>query len=233
MRQNGHDPTLSAPGQEELVPAALLHGRFQLPARRVAGLPHAATRGDLQAVGGKEAACRLALAASFGRTVASPAAAPPCPDALLACEWDVTRLFGQCDIARRGLKAGWACPEEDHTWNEGIDATLALAVEDGCGAATLVIDGEPYVTHQQPTQDMTVTVNGHFAAFWRMTERGGRTLRIGIEPEWWVIRHGRPVLNVGFHLPDSVRPIDIGDGQDGRAIGFCFRTLLVNRAEVS
>jgi hypothetical protein len=153
------------------------------------------------------------------------------PDPILACEWDVTRLFGLSDIGENGLRAGWAHPEHGHTWNDGPDATLVLAIDDGYGAATLCIEGEPYVLDAQPHQDITVYINGHRAAYWRLMKRAGRTLRVEVEPEWWVSRDDRPVLSIVFHLPDSVRPVDIGDGNDGRAVGFCFRTLLLTRAE--
>jgi hypothetical protein len=151
----------------------------------------------------------------------------------LVCEWDVTRLFGLSDIATSGLKGGWAQPEEEHTWNDGFDATLLLAVDEGRGAATLTIEGQPYITGQRPVQDITIYINGYRAAFRRMTARTGHTLTIRIEPEWWVTRDDRPALNVLFHLPGSVRPSEIGDGSDGRNVGFCFRTLLLSRAEPS
>jgi len=74
---------------------------------------------------------------------------------------------------------------------------------------------------------MTVYVNGYRAGFWRLVERLEHTLRIGVEPEWWFRRTGRSVLKVVFHLPTSVRPVDIGDGVDSRHLGFCFRSLLL------
>lgn len=147
----------------------------------------------------------------------------------LVCEWDVTRMFGMSDIGERGLGSGWSHPEESHAWNDGFDATLNVVVEEGYGDAAVVIEGEPYVVPAHPKQDVTIYINGHRAGFWRLTGRGENVLRVDIAPEWWVTRDEQAVLKVVVHLPDSVRPADIGIGDDGRRLGFCFRGLRISR----
>lgn len=150
-------------------------------------------------------------------------------DAALECEPGVMRLFGLTDIGTQGLNSGYAYPEYGHNWNEGVDATLMLAVRGEIGATTLTIEGEPFVTRSQTLQEVTVYVNGHRAAFWRLSRRTDHSLRIPIEPEWWFPRNGWSALKVVFHLPYSVRPVDIGEGEDGREMGFCFRSLLLEQ----
>jgi hypothetical protein len=156
---------------------------------------------------------------------------PAAAGAVLECDPGVIRLFGLTDIKSRGCRRGFADPEYGHNWNHGFDPTLVLSVEGEIGAATLVIGGEPFVTRSQPVQDLTVYVNGYRAGFWRLVDNTNYSLRIEIEPEWWFLRDARAILKVVFHLPNSVRPGDIGEGEDGRELGFCFRTLLLEPLE--
>ncbi len=159
-------------------------------------------------------------------SVTNPTSAP---EAALECEPGVMRLFGLADIRTQGLASGYAYPEYGHNWNEGVDPTLVLGAKGDIGAAALIVEGEPFVTRSQPSQEMTVYLNGHRAAFWRLSRRAEYSLRINIEQEWWFPRNGWSVLKVVFHLPNSVRPVDIGEGEDGREMGFCFRSLLLEQ----
>ena len=145
----------------------------------------------------------------------------------LEYEPGVVRLFGAADIGVTGLKSGWSYPENGHTWNEGIDATLVLSLEDVEGVSHLVVEGQPYLSAQQPVQEITVFVNGFWAGFRRLTGLGAFSLDVEIQPEWWFRRGDRFLLNVVFHIPTSVRPVDLGEGTDSRTLGFCFRSLLL------
>jgi hypothetical protein len=147
---------------------------------------------------------------------------------LLECQPGVVRLFGIADIGQNGLVSGWAFPEEGHTWNEGYDAVLAVSAASPPGPCSVVVEGEPYVSRQQPVQDVTIYANGRRAGFWRLSERTEFDLQAPIEPEWWFERGDIWTLKLVFHLPNSVRPCDIGDGADGREIGFCFRTFQIS-----
>lgn len=140
----------------------------------------------------------------------------------------VMRLYGRADIATRGLVSGWAVPEEGHTWNDGLDAIQWVeAVQQPAGPVTLTVEGVPYVFGEAKRQDITLYANGYRVGFWRMPERRLSTMTTRIEPEQWVVRRGLAYLNLTWHLPGSMRPNDIGDGADGRLIGFAFRTLLI------
>ena len=50
-----------------------------------------------------------------------------------------------------------------------------------------------------------------------------------LEPEWWFTRGTRSVMRLLFYLPHSARPKDLNDGQDGREIGFCFRSICMRQ----
>jgi hypothetical protein len=146
-------------------------------------------------------------------------------DHALDCEPGVVRLFGAADIGIRGMLSGWSGPEEGHTWNDGIEAALALAVRAPPGPLLLLLTGEPYVNRARPTQELTLFGNGLRFGFWRLNQRTETTLAVPLEPEWWLRRGDYAVLRLAIYLPNSIRPRDIADGSDGREIGFCFRSL--------
>lgn len=146
-------------------------------------------------------------------------------DTALECEPGVTRLFGEADIGSQGMVDGWAMPEEGHNWNDGLEAVYAIAVRPPVPRLQLVLSGEPYVTRARPIQELTLFGNGFRLAFWRMTARVETLLDVALEPEWWHIRGQVARMRLLLHLPLSVRPKEINDGQDGRELGFCCRSI--------
>ena len=149
----------------------------------------------------------------------------------LRMEAGIIRLFGKGDIASRGLVGGWAAPEEGHIWNDGLEAvqTIELA-QQPAAALTIVVEGVPYVYGNASRQDITLFANGYRLGAWRFSERRLATLTALVEPEHWFIRNGAASLRLTWHLPGSARPSDIGDGPDGRIIGFAFRTICLQEA---
>ena len=140
------------------------------------------------------------------------------------------RLFG---LDRHSARKVW--PAATPIRNTGTTGTRAWtrrwcsAAEGETGAATLTIEGEPFVTRAQPLQPMTVYANGCRAAFSAPVQARHCALHIPVEPEWWFHRSGWSVFKVVFHLPNSVRPVDVGEGEDGREMGFCFRSLVLEQ----
>jgi hypothetical protein len=150
-------------------------------------------------------------------------------DTALDCEPGVIRLFGAADIGNRGMVSGWSSPEEGHTWNDGIEAIYCISVRPPLARFGLIVTGEPYVTRARPAQELTLFGNGWRIAAWRMTARIDTALTVTLEPEWWFTRGSRSVMRLLFYLPNSARPKDLNDGQDGREIGFCFRSICLRQ----
>jgi hypothetical protein len=146
-------------------------------------------------------------------------------DSILDCEPGVIRLFGAADIGTKGLLSGWSGPEEGHTWNAGVEAAYALAVKPPVTRLLLTLMGEPYITRARPVQEMTLFGNGYRLGFWRMSARVETVLQVVLEPEWWLERGSRATMRLLLHMPHCVRPKDINDGQDGRELAFCARSL--------
>jgi hypothetical protein len=145
--------------------------------------------------------------------------------AMLSLQPGVTRAFGPEDIGEAGLLSGWAAAEAGHAWNDGADATLLIATRPKPGAFELEIEAEPYITRQNPTQELTLFANGARAGFWRISNRDVTRMTAWIDPMWWREHHERAVLRLVLHMPQSVSPRDLGDGEDLRQLGFSFRRI--------
>jgi hypothetical protein len=150
----------------------------------------------------------------------------------LSVERDVIRLFGQGDIANHGLVRGWALPEERHIWNNGFDATMIIEASLPTGPTTVFIEGVPYLYGKSDWQEITLFANGYRVGWWHLTQSKQIILTARIEPEQWFNRQGRGFLNLTWHLPNSACPVDLGDGEDSRLLGFAFRTLSLSEATV-
>jgi len=150
-------------------------------------------------------------------------------DTALDFEPGVIRLFGEADIGQRGMISGWSQPEAGHAWNDGQEAVYQIAVRPPIGRFDLTILGEPYISRARPFQEMTLFGNGYRIASWRMRARTETRLNVTLEPEWWFTRNRRHVMKLLFHMPTSARPNDLNDGQDGRELCFCFRSIYLRR----
>jgi hypothetical protein len=141
----------------------------------------------------------------------------------------VTRLFGSADIAQGGLISGWSAQEPGHNWNDGDDACLLLWSQDlPLLPCMLVVEGSPFLAEGVGRQRVTFYANGRRLGFWELTESRRHVLEASLEPEYWLHRDGGGLLNLVWHFPDAVKPIDLGQGEDHRKLGFCFRSLTID-----
>ena len=148
-------------------------------------------------------------------------------DVLQDVEFDlgIARSFGTRDMGASGLVSGWSEPEEGHVWNDGFDCVLQFAAPSLRKPCRLSFEGQPFIGKDCPRQDVVLFINGFRAGFWRLEESRLYTLAADIEPEHLFQRQGHTVGKCTWHLPDSVRPIDHGLGDDSRMLGFCFRSI--------
>ena len=148
----------------------------------------------------------------------------------LLCRPGLRQRFGIKGNSHQGFGAGWSAPEPHYIWNDGPEAELIVALDGAVTPMQLTLEGMPFVTARVPAQVLELYVNGHHAGFVRLRDSDGIRLRCDIEPEWWVMRDGVAVLKLLFHLPDSARPADLGEGADRRALAFCFLSLQLDPA---
>jgi hypothetical protein len=143
----------------------------------------------------------------------------------------IQRLFGTCDIRTAGLGRNWATPEEGHVWNDGPNASFFVSSDMPKGRCLLGFEGEPYIRPGCSKQDITLYVNGLRLGFWRLTDTVSYQLLAPVEPEQWLARGKEGLLHIIWHLPDSIQPASLGDGEDRRELGFCFRSFTVRELD--
>ena len=141
----------------------------------------------------------------------------------------VTRFFGLGDLNDKYFDRGWAAPEQNHSWNDGIDASFIISLKSRpTQTCALQIRGIPYLTDNIQRQDMTLYVNGHRAAFWRLDARQPYLLVAEIPPEFWVERNGKGFAKYLWHLPSSAKPSETAGVNDQRQLGFCFLEITLD-----
>jgi hypothetical protein len=145
----------------------------------------------------------------------------------LTTDIGVIRCFGLGDIGAAALGRGWAAPEDAHNWNDGPEAQLTLVVVRPDFRCVLVVEGAPLLDPAQPYQDICVFVNGWRLGFWRLTDAAPVQLELMVEPFHWRAAGPNGVLDLAFHLPNSLRLSSVRADGDVRELGFCFRTVAV------
>jgi hypothetical protein len=144
-------------------------------------------------------------------------------------ELGVTRFFGQGDLNDKYFDNGWAAPEENHSWNDGLDASLIILLKSRpTQTCALKVRGVPYITDNIYSQDLTLYVNGYRAAFWRLDARQTYLLVAEIAPEFWYERNGMGVAKCLWHIPGSVKPSTTSGISDQRRLGFCFQEITLD-----
>lgn len=139
----------------------------------------------------------------------------------------VSRLFGNGDIAHEGMVSGWAVPEENHNWNDGIETTFELVVKASSAALDIIIEGVPLVNDKCPSQEITLFANGFRIGYWRLRESKPYSLTAQIEPEQIFWRDKVGYVKCVWFMPNSVRLSEIQDSTDTRQLAFCFRSIQI------
>lgn len=139
----------------------------------------------------------------------------------------VTRIFGRHDIEDSALISGWAIPEDQHVWNNGLETVLRILIPDPGRQITLSLECTPFLSDSCPFQDVTLFINGARIHFWHLTEPGIYILDAIVEPRDFRINHGFAALTCVWLLPQSTRPADSG-GHDMRELALCFRALTIH-----
>ena len=151
--------------------------------------------------------------------------------AILSLQPGVCRRFGAEDIGETGMVQGWAGVEPGHAWNDGVDAVLLVGTRLEPGPVELEIEVEPYVTRQNPVQELTLYVNGARAGYWRMSARVVTALTAWIDPGWWRVVNDRAVLRLVFHMPQAISPAELGECDDLRQLAASFRSVQLRAAK--
>jgi hypothetical protein len=143
----------------------------------------------------------------------------------LVLEAGVKRSFGLRDVGAHGLISGWATPEDEHTWNDGPTADLAIGTKSVQSDYRLDIQGRPFLAPGCESQDVTLFANGLFVGYWQLREAKPYVLSATIDNSVFVKKSGLGVAKLTWLVPKSCRPSELRLGDDHREIGFCFQSI--------
>jgi hypothetical protein len=132
-------------------------------------------------------------------------------------------VFGAAGNAAPVTRAGWSVPEPGYTWTVGPRARLVLPRPAESGAHELQIQLAPFVhPGRLAFQRLGLTVNGARLATWRIAEQ---VVIAAAVPA--ALLAARDAVELVFDLPDAARPVAISGFNDGRALAFSFRRLML------
>jgi hypothetical protein len=143
----------------------------------------------------------------------------------LVLEPGVKRSFGLRDVGAHGLISGWATPEDEHIWNDGPTADLAIGTKSARSDYRLEIQGRPFLAPGCDSQDVTLFANGLFVGYWQLREAKPYVLAAKIENGMFHKKAGLDVLKLTWLVPKSCRPSELRLGDDHREIGLCFQNI--------
>ncbi len=114
------------------------------------------------------------------------------------------------------LASGWSSPEAWGIWSDGEDATVLLPAAENL--RMIVLEANAWVTPAHPEQRVRVSLNGIFAKDISLKSNTANRIEIPIADEMHGLLSASEPLNLQFEFSDAARPVDLGAGNDGRAL---------------
>ena len=116
------------------------------------------------------------------------------------------------------LGKGFGAPEEWGVWTIADTAELDLPIS-AEGAVLLIFEGTGFTPSGAPAQQITVSVNNRQAAVWQAARGDLQEFRLALEsaPEG--------ALRISLAIAAPSAPIDCGEGNDFRRLGFGLRAV--------
>jgi hypothetical protein len=133
-------------------------------------------------------------------------------------------LFGHHGAARQLTREGWALPEPGFQWTGSTFARIELPAPAGPGPHLLQLDFVPFTVPEQPAQEVAVTLGGKVIG--QFAAAAPSVLGLPLPDD---LVSGQDSLRLGLHVPDAIRPCDVGLGQDSRLLGLSFRAITLDR----
>ncbi len=133
--------------------------------------------------------------------------------------------FGHNGAARPLTREGWALPEPHFQWTGSTFARFELPAPTMPGPLLLQLAIVPFTApDQRPNQDIAVTLGGKVIG--QFVAEAQTVLGLPLPDD---LVTGQDKLQLGFHVPNAMRPIDVGLGTDSRLLGLCFHAIGVDR----
>lgn len=132
--------------------------------------------------------------------------------------------FSMVGNANKYLAHGWSASESWGTWSSGNSATLVLPVSD---AKRLIFDALPYLIGSHDRQTIELKVNDIPALVHTFRPEEVNPLVLDISEEIRASMRKTKLMRIKFFLPDAVRPIDVGGGEDVRTIALGLKNITI------
>jgi len=134
--------------------------------------------------------------------------------------------FNLGESGQNYLVGGWSQPEPWGTWSDGKDAVIKLHVTNP-NANRLVLEVNPLVSSSHPHQRVEVRVNDSSSSTVTLSAISEQRFEVSIPPEVQEQLKYRTLITLQLHLPDAVRPVDIGISNDKRELAIGLVALSV------
>lgn len=135
-----------------------------------------------------------------------------------------TISFAAKGMSHRYTVTGWADVEPDHTWTNGVSATLRFKVRRTSGAVVLNMTMHGFTRPPEvPYQPVDISVNGEKIGRWNVDDL--KVYAVVIPAKFVATRE--PRLTIDFQIPKATAPADAGLHSDFRRLGLCVQKLVL------
>ena len=136
--------------------------------------------------------------------------------------------FGERGMSHRHKKTGWSDPEPEHTWTDGVAASLSFRVDPAEVPLILSMTMSGLTKPPQlPFQPVDISVNGEKIGSWEVSELNTYTIVI---PQKFVPTKEPSTLTIDLYIPKATSPAELGMHADFRRLGLCVLDVKLNRA---
>ena len=117
---------------------------------------------------------------------------------------------------------GWSYPETFGVWSEGNQVKLVIPLpRDSKGALEsingITLEMRALISPNHPQQQVDIWVNGHYQKTSILQKNQGNIIHVSIPSDQ--IDSGQDYLEIELKLPNKVKPVELGLGNDIRELG--------------
>jgi Family of unknown function (DUF6311) len=131
--------------------------------------------------------------------------------------------FGESGDGLPYLTKGWSVPEPSRTWSDGTNVEIVLPVSSK--AQSVFIEANAFVTASHPIQRVVIRVNEVVLLNVSLRGEGAHLLEVPLPDAVQEQVSGEHLLRLTMHLPDAVRPVDVGINGDTRKLAIALRSI--------
>ena len=133
--------------------------------------------------------------------------------------------FGETGEGLPYLTKGWSIPESSRTWSDGDTVEIVLPMSSK--AQAISIETNAFVPTSHPTQRVAISINDIVLSTTTLTGEGPHLIELLLPEAVQEQVISERLLRFSMHLPDAVRPVDVGIEGDTRKLALAVRSVTV------